>query len=404
MQKLKILSIISFVLLSLGCKNTNEADDYQTNLDNAIKNIHDNLQKELNTDIPSLSVYVVSPKGTFFSSVLGANGAAVSKKTYFRFASNTKNFTSTAILKMMQDGWLNIDDKITANIPGTSTPYVPNTADWNFPHKNEITIRQLLQHNAGIYDITNDSSQYNVGGETYTDYMLSNSPNHQFSTGEYIKLLTDHNLSYGAPNTVYHYSNTGFSILGEIISRVYSQKSNASKTYGNYMYDHIVGSSAKVPLGIKFPELGTDQQLPVSYIRGFIKYADHSEITDKINASAHIGEGNGVGTMEMLTEYIRTLMKGENVLNSTSIQQMKTSKGASTTNNYALGCSLFPGIGYGHNGATEGYLSLMTYDPDTDVSIIVLFPFWDLRSTENFNKCLSTLNTTGLEAKKALGY
>ncbi|KMQ68121.1 hypothetical protein ACM39_09710 [Chryseobacterium sp. FH2] len=404
MQKLKILSMSFLLMLSLSCKNDNEANDYQTNLDNTITNIHDNLEKELSTDIPSLSVYVVSPKGTFFSSALGSNGSAVNKKTYFRLASNTKNFTSTAVLKMMQDGWLNLDDKITANIPGTTTPYVPNTADWNFPHKNEITIRQLLQHNAGIYDVTNDTSQYNIGGETYTDYMLATAPEHQFTTAEYIKVLKDHNLTYGAPNTVYHYSNTGFSILGEIISRVYSQKSNASKTYGNYMYDQIVGSSAKVPLGIKFPELGTDQQLPVSYIRGFIKYVDHSEITDKKNASAHIAEGNGVGNMEMLTDYIRTLMKGENVLAYSTIQQMKNSKGAATTNNYALGCSYFPGIGYGHNGATEGYLSLMTYDPDTDVSIIVLFPFWDLRSEVNFNKCIETLNITGLEAKKALGY
>ncbi|WP_261510957.1 serine hydrolase domain-containing protein [Chryseobacterium paludis] len=403
MEKLKIVSISLFLLAFLGCKSS-EVEDYQTDLDTAIRKIHTDLQKELNTDVPSLSVYIVSPKGTYFSTVTGNNGTLVTKKTNFRFASNTKNFTSTAILKMMQDGWLHLDDKITANIPGTNVPYVPNTAEWNFPNKNQITIRQILQHNAGIYDVTNDTSQYNVNGETYADYMLENFPDHQFTSTEYVKLLTDHNLTYGLPNTVYHYSNTGFSILGEIISRVYSQKSNTSKTYGNYMYDHIVGPSSKIPLDIKFPELAPDQQLPIPYVKGFIKYTDHNEITDQKNASAHVAEGNGVGTMLTLSDYIRSMMKSQNVLNASSVEQMKKSKGPATTSDYALGCSYVPGVGYGHNGATEGYLSTMLYDPETDFSVVVLLPFWDLRNMDNFTKCLSTLNTTALEAKKALKY
>jgi D-alanyl-D-alanine carboxypeptidase len=233
---------------------------------------------------------------------------------------------------------------------------------------------------------------------------LENFPDHQFTTTEYVKLLSEHNLTYGPPNTVYHYSNTGFSILGEIIARVYSQKTNASKTCGNYMYDHIVGPSSKIPLDIKFFELASDKQLPIPYIKGFIKFADHNVITDQTNASGHVGEGNGVGSMLMLSDYIRSVMKAQNVLNASSVEQMKTSKGPATTSNYALGCSFVPGVGYGHNGATEGYLSTMLYDPETEFSVIVLLPFWDLRNTDNFTKCLETLNTTAREAKKALKY
>ncbi|ANF50204.1 hypothetical protein A0O34_06610 [Chryseobacterium glaciei] len=404
MKKLKLLSLSLFLPFILGCSDNEAEKNYQIEVDAAVKNIHANLQKDLNTDVPSLSVYVVSPKGTYFSTIKGTNGSVVTPNTYFRFASNTKNFTSTAILKMMQDGWLKLDDKITANIPGTTVPYTPDVADWDFPNKNLITIRQILQHNAGIYDVTNDPSQYDVNGETYTDYMLENFPDHQFTASEYVKILKDHNLTYGVPNSVYHYSNTGFAILSEIIARIYSQKTSSSKTYGDYMYDQIVGPGTKKPLGIKFPELASDKQLPSPYVKGFIKYANHNEITDQKNASAHIGEGNGVGTMVMLTDYIRSLMKGQNVLYASSAELMRTSKGAATTSGYALGCSNFAGIGYGHNGATEGYLSLMTYDPTNDVSVIVLLPYWDLSSTANFTKCLNTLNVTGLEVKKVLGY
>lgn len=404
MKKLKLLSLSLFLpFIFSGCSDDETEKNYQVEMDAVVKNVHANLQTSLQTDVPSLSVYVVSPKGTYFSTVKGTNGNAVTPNTYFRFASNTKNFTSTAILKMMQDGWLSLDAKITDNIPGTTVPYTPNVADWNFPHKNEITIRQILQHNAGIYDLTNDPSQYNIGGETYADHTLTTNPNFQFSASDYAKVLKDHNLTYGAPNAVYHYSNTGYTILSEIIARVYSQKANSTKTYSDFMYDKIVGPTSKRPLAIKFPELASDKQLPSPYVKGFIKYDTHDEVTDLKNASAHIGEGNGQGTMVMLTDYIRSLMKGENVLYASSAELMRTNKGPATTSGYGLGCSNFQGIGYGHNGATEGYLSLMAYDPKSDVSVIVLLPFWDLRGN-NLNKCIATLNSTAIEAKKTLGY
>jgi D-alanyl-D-alanine carboxypeptidase len=404
MRKLKLLSLsLLMPFIFAGCSDDESEKDYQGALDAVVKNVHANLQTTLGTDVPSLSVYVVSPKGMYFSTVKGTNGTAVTPNTYFRFASNTKNFTSTAILKMMQDGWLKLDDKITANIPGTTVPYTPDVADWNFPHKNEMTIRQILQHNAGIYDLTNDAGQYNVGGETYAEHMLTTNPDFQFSASDYARVLTEHHLTYGLPNTVYHYSNTGYTILSEVIARVYSQKTNSVKTYSDYMYDKIVGPGSKKPLGIKFPQLASDKQLPSPYVKGFIKYDTHDEVTDLKNASAHIGEGNGLGTMAMLSEYIRTLMKGENVLYASSAELMRTNTGTATTNGYGLGCSYFQGIGYGHNGATEGYLSMMAYDPKSDVSVIVLLPFWDLRGN-NLNKCIATLNSTALETKKTLGY
>jgi D-alanyl-D-alanine carboxypeptidase len=35
------------------------------------------------------------------------------------------------------------------------------------------------------------------------------------------------------------------------------------------------------------------------------------------------------------------------------------------------------GLGYGHTGANQGYLSLMAYDPAADVTTIVYFNIWD---------------------------
>ncbi|WP_169540161.1 serine hydrolase domain-containing protein [Niabella aurantiaca] len=379
----------------------------QSKLNAAIQEERLSLEKSLGVPVPSISVLIESPKGRYFTSSAGKNGKPVTATTTFRFASNTKNFTATAILNMQQDGWLNIEDKITAVIPGSALPYVPLDANWDFPHKNEITIKQLLQHNAGVYDLTNDTSQYQVNGDTYLEHSMNLNPDHQFTTSEYVSVLTQHHLTYGSPNTVYHYSNTGYSILGAIIARIYSYHSGKAKTYADYMHEKITGTSAKVPLGVRFIENATDQQLPAPYITGMIRFPDHTEITDKENASGHVAEGNGTGTMADLNQYIRSLMQGRNVLKPETVALMQNSEGPAKPpggNRYALGCSYVGGLGYGHNGATVGYLSMMVYDPAANVSVVVLLPYWDLGSPDRFAQCLNTLARAGLAARRALGY
>lgn len=404
--KLLLVTLGWMALHVMACSKKKDSN-FQSKLDLAIEQERQSLEKALGADVPSLSILIESPKGRYFTSSTGKNGKAITEFTNFRFASNTKNFTSTAILNMMQDGWLNLDDKITANIPNSNIPYVPDNAQWDFPHKNEITIKELLQHNAGVYDLTNDITQYQINGNTYAENMLEIQPDHQFTTTEYIGVLTQQNLTYGVPNSVYHYSNTGYSILGEIISRVYSYHMSQAKTYADYMYDKITGPTSPLPLNVHFIENATDQQLPSPYTTGMIHYTSHTEVTDKENASGHVAEGNGVGNMSDLNQYIRSLMKGRNVLKAESIDLMKNSIGPATkpeNNNYALGCFHLDNLGYGHNGATAGYLSLMVYDPDTDVSVIVLLPYWNLSGDETFTKCLYALNNAGLSARTALGY
>ncbi|SDD25058.1 serine hydrolase domain-containing protein [Niabella drilacis] len=379
----------------------------QSKLNAVIEQERRSLEKALDAPVPSISVLVETPNGRYFASSTGKNGKPVKETTWFRFASNTKNFTATAILNMQQEGWLHIDDKITATIPGSGLSYVPSDPAWNFPHRNEITIRQLLQHNAGVYDLTNDTTQYAVNGDTYLEHAMTLDPDHPFTTPEYINVLTQHHLTYGPPNTVYHYSNTGYSILGEIIARIYSFHSGKTKTYADYMHEKITGVAAKIPLGVRFIESAADKQLPAPYLTGMIRLPDTTIITDQENASGHIAEGNGIGTMTDLNRYIRSLMQGRNVLKPETVTLMQNSEGPAKPTDgsrYSLGCSHIEGLGYGHNGATVGYLSMMAYDPAADVSVVVLLPYWDLTSKTRFEGCLRALSKAGRAARSVLGY
>lgn len=322
--------------------------------------------------------YVQSPRGAYFISSAGKAAEKISSGHWLRFASVTKVFTSAAVLNMAEDGWVNIDAPITASIPGSTTPYVPATPAWNIPYKSQITLRQLMSHTAGVFDADNDIVP--SLGNSYTDYMLNINPDHLFSTDQYTQAIVNNNLSYFAPGTGYHYSNTGYSMLATIIGRVYSVRASSSKTFSNYITDVLLAAVPGTANGIRFPELPTDNRIPTPGCNGFIYngMADTSTIA-VYNPSITIGEGNGQGTMKAVHDWIRTTYKGKGALNATSIQLLNTPLVPDYSNTkYTYGSQEFLDFGRGHTGARAGNLTLISYDASNDTSVFGYIPFWDV--------------------------
>ncbi|GAB3047090.1 serine hydrolase domain-containing protein [Spirosoma pulveris] len=383
----------------------------QSRVRKAVDSVRTALEKELSTSVPSLNLYIQTPTETIFASSVPAGMAPFTENTNFRFASNTKTVTATAILKMQQDGWLTIKAKITDSISGTSTPYVPNTPAWNFPYKNDITIEQLLQHSAGVVDVDNDPLKDQFNGKTYTAYTQELNPNHQFTTEEMVSLLPKYK-PYWAPGTDFHYSNTGYSILSYIIARVYSLKSGSPKTYDDYLQDHIVGPGTRVPLALRFPVRADETVLPTPRAEGLERTAAGQNIIfGDYNMSAQVGEGNGYGTSASLNTFIRTLMKGQNVLTPETVKLMQTdvSPGKANGNQYALGSFYTPNLGFGHNGERCGTLSLMMYDPARDVSVVAFITLVDNShvtkdASSTFFKCFNAVYGAAYGGRAALGY
>jgi D-alanyl-D-alanine carboxypeptidase len=392
--------------LLFGCSMIN-LDDHPIlpaqKVQQAVDKVRADLQNALQNQVPSLNVLIQTPSQKIFVSSVPPGGTPMTETTNFRFASNTKMFTATAIMHMHQTGWLNFKAHITDLIPGTSTPYVPNTPAWAFPYKNEITIEQLLQHSSGVFDVDNDPVP-GFNGTSYTDATQTADPTHQFNTQEMVQQLTLHQLSYFAPGTGYHYSNTGYSILGYIIARVYSTKSGSEKTYDNYLQDHIVGPTTPVPVAIRFPVRADDTILPAPRVEGLVLSPGQAIYYGDYNMSAQVGEGNGYGTVPALNTFIRSLMKGQNVLTPQTVQLMQTDVSAAN-NLYGLGIHIRPDLGYGHTGARIGNTALIIYDPLTDVSVVVYLPLWDLtQGLDSFDKGLNALYDAAYAARAALGY
>lgn len=363
--------VVTIVMVVTGCKKDDDSPvvSTQEKIDAAVDSVRLSVETDLGKIIPTLNVFIQTPDGSWFSSSAGQGYQPITADTWFRFASNTKTFTCTAILNMQEDGWLNIEDKITDTIPGSSLPYVPASAAWNIPYKGEITIKMLLQHSAGVYDVDNDSVP-GCNGDSYTSYMMALDQNHQFTAEEMVGQAAMHQLSYFSPGTNHHYSNTGFAILSEIVKRVYTFRAGSSKNLSDYLYDKVYGPETPVPINAHFPYLATDQGLPEPFSCGHELY-ETGNIKEycSFNMSAQVGEGNGCATMRDLNKFIRTLMKGQNVLTPASVHLMTTELSPGSSD-YYLGCLFAPNLGYGHNGLRIGNISLMVYDPATDVSVV----------------------------------
>lgn len=312
-----------------------------------------------------IALKVISKNGSFFVSSGLGNG--ITGQIHFRAASNTKSFTSTAILLLEQQGMLHIDDRISDTIPGTSMTYVPLTADYQIPFRDQITIRQLLQHKAGVFDITNNPIPDTVSvpvpykGKEYIDYIKATDPSHTFTFDELVGVVATCRLFDFHPGEGSNYTNTGYNILGKIIERV------SGVSYQEFVMENIVR-----PMKLSqttFPCLGTDQQIPSPFVRGYdYMPAGITDVTEW-NFSCNVAEGNIITTPDDLSTFLRNLVRGEGVLKPTTVNE--TMLPPSFPNSYGCGITYWVNLGFGHNGSQHGFHSFMATDPEVDFTAVV---------------------------------
>src|SRR5688572_733393 len=111
-------------------------------------------------DVPGVAVAVVNKDGLLYNEASGKSrtltNTPMAKDTIFNMASMTKPVTSVAIMMLVDEGKLKLDDEVAKYLPKWKDPLVIskfNEADASYetrPAKRPITIRHLLTHTSGI--------------------------------------------------------------------------------------------------------------------------------------------------------------------------------------------------------------------------------------------------------------
>lgn len=343
-----------------------------------------------------LTAVLITPKGEYFASTV----AGTTPATHFRGASTTKTFTAAAIMLLDQRGQLKIDDVVTAAMPGGSgKPYLPATPGYDIPYKSQITIRQLLQHRSGVFDVANEdvpaSAPAPYAGKRYIVWVMEQDGDHTFTLDELVGVVAANRLARDPPGAVFNYCDTGYWLLAKIVEQV------SGKPFVQFLRDEFLVRNGLADTS--FPELGTTQSLPSPYIDGYLlQFGRIREVTQQ-NISAGNGDGNVVTTPADLSRWTRRLLRGEAGVDAGQVTRMRD---CVPTGNffvaYGLGLECHPAaFGWGHNGGNPGYLTVARHEIDTDVTVMLFTTLADYDDTPGVT---AWLYDTVTKVRAAAGY
>ena len=166
-------------------------------------------------DIAGAAIHVEAPRHCLsWSGAAGvsdrATGARLTPDQPHRMASNTKTYVAAATLRLYEDGKLELDAPIATLLSKESI----ETLRRGGYDPDVITVRHLLTHTSGLFDYAMSTAFQEV---------VFGTPNKRWTREEQVSFAVDKGQAYGAPGTIFHYSDTGYILLGEIIERVSGQ-------------------------------------------------------------------------------------------------------------------------------------------------------------------------------------
>lgn len=278
----------------------------------------------------------------------------------FQLASASKPFTATAILMLMEQGKLKLDDDVKKYIPG-------------FPY-DHVTIKLLLSHRSGLPNYMYFAEDYfpdkdkPVSNADIVNCMIKNKP-----------------ANYYTPDKKFEYCNTNYCLLAYIIEKI------SGKKFTDFMQENIFG-----PVGMTHTSIldRCSDSICEESTRGYVgsKWEDAEvNFLDGV-----VGDKNVYSSVYDLFLFDRALYSGK-LLKDSTLQLAYTgySNEHSGKRNYGLGWRIIDnGKGWKivyHNGWWHGYNSLFFRRPIDQTFIVILCNHYN-RSTYHIQDVLQVLD------------
>ena len=288
---------------------------------------------------------------------------AATNNSAFRIASMTKSFTTLAIMKLRDEGRLQLDDPASKYIPEMKKVKLL-TAD-----AAPITIRQLMTHAAGFPE-----------DNPWGDRQLAD-------TDKELLDLVSNDVSFSnVPGIVYEYSNLGYALLGRIITNL------TGKPYQQYMNEAIFR-----PLGMNNTYWDYKKVPAEKLAQGYRKHGNGWKKEALLGDGSYGAMGGLITTMEDFGRYVALHMNAwpprsgseSGVLKRSSLREMQTSgyfaglnsnyrypsgRPCATTAQYAFGlrwtkdCEGRTWIG--HSGGLPGFGSNWIFFPEYGFGVV----------------------------------
>ena len=255
----------------------------------------------------------------------------------FRIGSITKQITAAAVLKMVEEGKVNLDAPISRYVDELPKAWAA------------VTIEQLLNHTGGIPNHTETP--------TYWSRMREDLPPAKLLEAYVAHLPLDFK-----PGSKYQYTNTGYILLGMLIEKVSGQ------TYADFLRSRFFE-----PLGLKQIRYGSETELIPGMVPGYTKGPKPAPYRSTTQTFA---SGGLVSNADDVARWLQLLYEGK-VLKPESLTRMmaptKLKNGQEVAYGFGVGFRTFENTRLaGHAGGVPGYKSYAEADPATRTIVVIL--------------------------------
>jgi len=262
----------------------------------------------------------------------------VKPETVFQSGSMGKQFTATAVMMLVEEGKVSLDDPLTKYFPGAPEAW------------KEVTVRELLSHTAG-----------------FGDYPEKFDFRKDWTEDELLKLVEGIPLAY-APGTKWEYSNLGFLTLGILIHRV------TGEFYGDFLQQRIFR-----PLGMSTTRIISEADIVPNRAAGYRlvkgELKNQEWVAPMVNTTA---DGSLYFSILDLAKWDAALYTGK-LLKSSSFEQMwtpaKLKNGQPNKDGYGFGWFIGERHGHreiSHDGAWQGFETSIARYVDDQLTVVVL--------------------------------
>jgi len=265
----------------------------------------------------------------------------------FRIGSVTKTFVATVVLQLVAEGKLSLDDTVERRLPGL------------VPNGRNITVRQLLNMTAGLFDYLADgdptvAKPYIAGNYTYT-----------WKPQELVEIAVSHKPHF-APGAGWSYCNTCYVVLGLIV------EARTGRSLSTELRGRIF-----TPLHLRGTTFDTTPRIAGRHAHGYELEGKRLQDVSDLNPSYGWAAGAIVSTADDVARFYRALLVGR-LLPPDLMRAMETTVGARSLGpgvRYGLGIAKVRtpcGTAWGNRGGLPGYGTSTLSSKDGNRQIVVL--------------------------------
>ncbi|WP_405529900.1 beta-lactamase family protein [Streptomyces avidinii] len=322
---------------------TSASDEFAQLTPAVARQLDDAIRKVLaEAKIPGVIVAVSAPgKGEYvrsFGIADKATGAPMTPNLNMRIGSVTKTFTVTALLELVDDGKVGLDDPIAKYVDGV-------------PNGDRITLRELAGMRSGLFNYSADEGFYKA---------FTRNPDRPFTPQELLDYSFKHPVLF-EPNAKFYYCNTNLILLGLVVEKV-----------SGTPLDRFIDREVVEPAGLKHTLFPRGPEFPEPHAQGYTNQTASGKVENSTDWNPSWGWAAGamISDLSDLRSWAKTLATGTLLTPATQAQRLDVVD-AIPGAGYGLG--IFNVQGWiGHNGSLPGYGSLVLYLPEAKATLVVL--------------------------------